>query len=106
MYPDVFQTSPKLSSPKFLLTPPIRIASVLGQQISSSRVDDGICDCCDGSDEGAGKCSNNCSELGAHLLEEAKRIRKEQAIGKIINFKYFVYQFYSWFCKKSFLLCL
>ncbi|KAL5256381.1 hypothetical protein ACHWQZ_G011566 [Mnemiopsis leidyi] len=52
-----------------------------GQYISSSRVDDGICDCCDGSDEVSGHCVNNCKELGAHIAEEAKKIRREQAIG-------------------------
>jgi len=52
-----------------------------GQLISSSRVDDGICDCCDGSDEIGGKCANNCQELGAHIAEEAKKIRRNQAIG-------------------------
>ena len=38
-------------------------------------VNDGICDCCDASDEyasGAG-CSNTCREMGAAALEEAQR---------------------------------
>ncbi|XP_030851423.1 glucosidase 2 subunit beta [Strongylocentrotus purpuratus] len=45
--------------------------------IPSSRVNDGICDCCDASDEyegpGAGKCVNNCKELGKKDLEERKQ---------------------------------
>ncbi|GAB4821655.1 hypothetical protein N2152v2_008701 [Parachlorella kessleri] len=32
-------------------------------------VDDGVCDCCDGTDERAGKCSNRCKELGAASLQ-------------------------------------
>jgi len=52
-----------------------------GTTIASSRVDDTICDCCDGSDEKPGLCSDNCQQLGAHLQAEAKRIRREQAIG-------------------------
>ena len=56
-----------------------------GQKISSSRVDDGICDCCDGSDEASGKCADNCRELGAHIAEEAKKIRREQAIGQCVS---------------------
>ena len=42
------------------------------------KVGDGICDCCDGSDEWAGKvtCSNTCSELGRAAREAAEaRIR-------------------------------
>ncbi|XP_041475041.1 glucosidase 2 subunit beta-like [Lytechinus variegatus] len=45
--------------------------------IPSSRVNDGICDCCDASDEyegpGAGKCINNCKELGKRDLEERRQ---------------------------------
>lgn len=33
--------------------------------IPSGRLDDGFCDCCDGTDEPAGFCQNNCKELGA-----------------------------------------
>ncbi|XP_071498479.1 glucosidase 2 subunit beta-like [Diadema antillarum] len=45
--------------------------------IPSSRVNDGICDCCDASDEyegpGAGRCINNCKELGKKDLEERRQ---------------------------------
>jgi len=36
-------------------------------QVFSSRVNDGICDCCDGSDEWAldSLCTNTCEEMGA-----------------------------------------
>jgi len=35
--------------------------------VFSSRVNDGICDCCDGSDEWAleSHCQNTCEEMGA-----------------------------------------
>lgn len=40
------------------------------KNIPSSRVNDGICDCCDASDEyqSHGKCANVCSELGKLLF--------------------------------------
>lgn len=57
-------------------------SQIAGTTISSSRVDDTICDCCDGSDERPGLCVDNCQQLGAHLQAEAKRIRREQAIGQ------------------------
>nr|XP_054765130.1 glucosidase 2 subunit beta-like [Lytechinus pictus] len=44
---------------------------------SDEPVNDGICDCCDASDEyegpGAGKCINNCKELGKKDLEERRQ---------------------------------
>jgi protein kinase C substrate 80K-H len=40
--------------------------------LPSSRVDDGICDCCDGSDEIAAACSNTCDELGKVAREQAR----------------------------------
>ena len=39
-----------------------------GQYLFASHVNDGVCDCCDGSDEyasGAAACPNTCVELGA-----------------------------------------
>ncbi len=46
----------------------------------SSRVNDGICDCCDGSDEWAmvsgSPCKNNCDELGAAERIERERLEK------------------------------
>ena len=40
----------------------------------SSRVGDGICDCCDGSDEWTGRvsCPNTCSEMGRAAREAAE----------------------------------
>lgn len=46
----------------------------LNKLIFSSRIGDGICDCCDGSDETEGVCSNECENLG--LLVEMERKRK------------------------------
>ena len=55
----------------------------------SSRVNDGICDCCDGSDEWAGPlyqsgdlgsdnsgCANICMEMGKEEREEQERLAK------------------------------
>ena len=48
--------------------------------VTASRVNDGICDCCDGSDEWAmvagGACRNNCDELGAAERAERERLEK------------------------------
>jgi len=43
------------------------------QVISPTIVDDGICDCCDGTDEPLGKCKNVCKEVGAVYMEKRKR---------------------------------
>ena len=46
----------------------------------SSRVNDGICDCCDGSDEWAevsgSPCVNDCDEMGAAERVERERLAK------------------------------
>ena len=41
----------------------------------SSRVNDGICDCCDGADEFefGTTCANTCREMGAAAREENQR---------------------------------
>ena len=48
--------------------------------LPSSRVNDGICDCCDGSDEWAqasgSPCVNNCDEMGAAERIERERLEK------------------------------
>jgi protein kinase C substrate 80K-H len=36
--------------------------------LNASMVDDGVCDCCDGSDEPAGACGNACAERAAAVL--------------------------------------
>ena len=41
----------------------------------SSRVNDGICDCCDASDELSG-CSNTCEEAGREAREKAAQARQ------------------------------
>ena len=42
-----------------------------GATVAASRVADGVCDCCDGSDEAHGHCADRCAELrglaAAHL---------------------------------------
>jgi protein kinase C substrate 80K-H len=51
-----------------------------------SRVNDGICDCCDGSDEYAvaALCSNTCTELGAEARAQAADRQKLHAAGCVI----------------------
>ena len=47
--------------------------------IYTSRVDDGICDCCDGEDETSVDCPNTCKELAKKILE-VKRKKASQYI--------------------------
>lgn len=48
--------------------------------ISSSLVNDQICDCCDGSDEYlTNVCSNTCAEEGRKAREEAIKLAEMQA---------------------------
>ncbi|KAL6754229.1 hypothetical protein V8C86DRAFT_1791960 [Haematococcus lacustris] len=54
------------------------------QQLSASFVDDGICDCCDGSDEASGLCKNTCLEKSS-TQKQAIRDRMaqiSQSLGK------------------------
>lgn len=41
----------------------------LPSRLPSSRVGDGICDCCDGSDEPKGRCKTSCDEASATWVE-------------------------------------
>lgn len=43
-------------------------------KLALSRVHDGVCDCCDGADEGKGVCKDGCDAIFA----EQRRLRKEQ----------------------------
>lgn len=38
-------------------------------RLPSSRVGDGVCDCCDGSDEPAGACRTSCEEVSHAWIE-------------------------------------
>lgn len=50
--------------------------------IFSSRVNDGVCDCCDGSDEGIlVSCRNSCEEVAAAHREATKSLRENFLIG-------------------------
>eukprot|EP00606_Chrysophyceae_sp_TOSAG23-5_P000757 GSChrysophyteH2.ASY1.ANO1.1333.1 assembled CDS len=50
--------------------------------IFSSRVNDGVCDCCDGSDEGIlVSCRNSCEEIAAAHREATKSLRENFLIG-------------------------
>ncbi|CAE7240831.1 PSL4 [Symbiodinium sp. KB8] len=53
-----------------------------GVYLPSSRVGDGVCDCCDGSDE-PGTCADTCDEAGAEWRKaEAERIQRAEAGAK------------------------
>ena len=54
-------------------------------KILSSRVNDGICDCCDGSDETSGivKCEDTCAEVGAEILARNREMMRVQAEGYV-----------------------
>lgn len=53
--------------------------------LESMFVDDGICDCCDGSDEARGVCANTCPELGRHAREELFRASEAELSGAAIR---------------------
>ncbi|KAJ9520990.1 hypothetical protein QJQ45_022708, partial [Haematococcus lacustris] len=42
------------------------------QQLSASFVDDGVCDCCDGSDEARGRCKNTCLDKSSSQKQAIK----------------------------------
>ena len=51
-------------------------AGYRSKTISSSRVGDGVCDCCDGSDEVGGiKCEDSCAELGLRYNAVQEKVR-------------------------------
>jgi protein kinase C substrate 80K-H len=50
------------------------------QKIFSSRIGDGVCDCCDGSDETAGLCTTNTCESIGQALKESKRAYAESRV--------------------------
>ena len=55
-----------------------------GHFIPSSQVNDGICDCCDGSDEWENKdvtCPNKCKELGEKVRQERVEKLKDHKVG-------------------------
>lgn len=51
-------------------------------RIPSSRVDDTVCDCCDGTDEPDGLCANTCDEAGRAAREAAARRAEVLAAGQ------------------------
>lgn len=55
----------------------------IDMKLPSSRVNDGICDCCDGSDEKAGivKCNDTCAEVGAEEAARKREMERVQSIG-------------------------
>ena len=54
------------------------------------RVNDGVCDCCDGSDEYDSRvdCPNTCDELGRRVREEEERQRQLQLSGHVKRLDY------------------
>ena len=55
--------------------------------VPSSRVNDGICDCCDASDEyqSSADCQDVCLELGRAAREEAERLKEMQQQGFLLK---------------------
>lgn len=58
-------------------------AGYVPNTIPSSRVNDGICDCCDGSDEYNGKrqCGNTCNVLAEKMREEQEKAKQLFEVG-------------------------
>lgn len=59
------------------------------ETLPASRVNDGVCDCCDGSDEwkevGGKKCPSECASLGTKIYEEEKE--QLEALGDALEIK-------------------
>lgn len=53
--------------------------------IFSSRVDDTVCDCCDGSDEGRGACANTCDAVGEEMARAAEHRRRHAELGQALK---------------------
>jgi protein kinase C substrate 80K-H len=53
--------------------------------LGASFVDDGVCDCCDGSDEKSGACPNTCYELGRTAREELFRQSEHELKGAAVR---------------------
>lgn len=62
----------------------------IGAWIPSSRVNDGLCEpeCCDGSDERAGVCKNQCKEIGDAYRAQEEAARKLRKTGSKIRSSY------------------
>lgn len=57
--------------------------------LSSSRVDDGICDCCDGSDEGTIiQCKDTCNQVAYKEREHLNKLTTAYKIGKGLRESY------------------
>ena len=57
--------------------------------IGSSRVDDGICDCCDGSDEGTIiQCKDTCTQVAYKEKENINKLTAAYKSGKIVRDSY------------------
>lgn len=84
--PGTSACSGTLSSQSFACTDD-RVKSM--SLIPSSRVDDGVCDCCDGSDESKMQCENTCNEMlealkkADDLRNKARELKKR--IGMVSN---------------------
>ncbi|KAF8450938.1 glucosidase II beta subunit-like-domain-containing protein [Boletus edulis BED1] len=65
----------------------------IGATIPSSRVQDGLCEleCCDGSDEAPGVCSNICEEVGKEYRKRVEAERKLRKTGSKIRATYIAF---------------
>ena len=55
--------------------------------LNASSVDDGVCDCCDGSDEPAGACRDTCAASGAAALAAAEARLEAVRAGRVARAK-------------------
>ncbi|KAI9572397.1 glucosidase II beta subunit-like-domain-containing protein [Boletus coccyginus] len=65
----------------------------IGTTIPSSRVQDRLCEpeCCDGSDEALGVCSNTCEEVGQEYRKKEEAARKLRKTGSKIRATYIAF---------------
>ena len=56
--------------------------------ISTAFVDDGFCDCCDGSDEAVGLCENDCQHKSDKLYQQNQEMFEKFANGKKLRVSY------------------
>ncbi|KAL7508724.1 hypothetical protein ACHAXN_005826 [Cyclotella atomus] len=64
-------------------------------QLAYSRVDDGICDCCDGADETSGTCQDNCDEVLAAERAARAKVKADYEIGSKIRYDS-IAQYINW----------
>ncbi len=71
-------------------------------EIPKSRVDDGICDCCDGSDEGSlMQCPNICDQVAQNELKSLNKLKTAYSEGSKIKAQYLAKALHEYDSKAS-----